>query len=160
MERKIEKICIFGAPCEINGFNADDGAILCKMTNEDGKELKFFIKSPWYADGKQIVYIRAKDIIEYGLDNLKTTISYDPDVIFDYYIKHAVHKDKYVALKLILNIIEWCDLLSKEQLEKLNNKLWSDISFLRNDFIKNEVALKNTLYLRQAVLDKIGSMKK
>lgn len=157
MERKIEKICIFGAPCEINGFNADDGTILCKMTNEDGKELKFFIKSPWYADGKQIVYIRAKDIIEYGLDNLKTTISNDPDVT-RYII--GVAGDEYISLNLLVNIIEWCDLLSKEQLEKLNNKLWSDISFLRNDFIKNEVALKNTLYLRQAVLDKIGLMKK
>lgn len=160
MERKIEKICIFGAPCEINGFNADDGTILCKMTNEDGKELKFFIKSPWYADGKQIVFIRAKDIIEYGLDNLKTTISNEPDVIFDDYIKDAANEDKYVTLKLILNITEWCDLLPITQLEKLNNKLWSDISFLRNDFIKNEVALKNTLYLRQAVLDKIGSLRK
>ena len=157
MERKIEKICIFGAPCEINGFNADDGAILCKMTNEDGKELKFFIKSPWYADGKQIVFMRPKDIIEYGFDNLKTTISNDPDVT-RYII--GVAGDEYIPLNLLVNIIEWCDLLSKEQLEKLNNKLWSDISFLRNDFIKNEVALKNTLYLRQAVLDKIGSLRK
>ena len=160
MKRKIEKICIFGAPCEINGFNADDGTILCKMTNEDGKELKFFIKSPWYADGKQIVYIRAKDIIEYGLDNLKTTISNDPDVIFDYYIKNAVNKDKYVALKLILNITEWRDLLSYDQLENLNRQLWNDINFLSINLIKNESDLKNKLYVRQAVLDKIRSMKK
>lgn len=101
--------------------------------------------------------MRPKDIIEYGFDNLKTTISNDPDVT-RYII--GVAGDEYISLNLLVNIIEWCDLLSKEQLEKLNNKLWSDISFLRNDFIKNEVALKNTLYLRQAVLDKIGLMKK
>lgn len=153
MERKIERVCVFDTSCNLNGFNVQPGNILGKITNEYGKELKFFIISPQYNEGCQLVFARACDLLKYGLDALNIRYTNELNTI-----KHIETAGKlYIPVSLMLDINEWLSILSKENLRTLISKLDDDIASIKNNIHTYEDMLKNTLAYHKIAMDELDS---
>lgn len=153
IKRKVQKIAISDSTKNINGFNVDPKTILGVITNENGKELTFCINHPFYMDGYQKVFAEPNDIIEYGVENFKVLYESEKEI----FINRLKLWEGITPVNLIMDVEEWCSLLSKRQLETASHNYLNILVSLDDRNEQNKCEIKKILSYLNAIDNELAS---